>query len=198
MRAIMETAVDAIITINDAGIIETVNRRRAHFGFESADLIGQNVSTLMAEPDRTQHDEYLARYLQTRKASVIGVGRRVTGRRKDGSEFPIHLAVSEYSVDGNRFFTGIVRDLTELEQVQQQLLQSERLVALARWSRGLPTKAAMRCKSSGLPRDMLSLDLAGPAGTIGPGTPSKDSSAGSAQALRRGSQLCRADSPRNA
>ncbi len=86
----METAVDAIITINDAASLKPSTGNGRMFGFESVDLIGQNVSTLMAEPDRTQHDEYLARYLQTGKASVIGMGRRVTGRRKDGSEFPIH------------------------------------------------------------------------------------------------------------
>lgn len=160
-KAIMDTAVDAIVTINDGGIIETVNPATIKmFGYETTDLIGQNVSMLMPEPERSRHDGYLADYLETRKAAIIGVGRRVTGRRRDGSEFPIHLAVSEYFVEGHRFFTGIIRDLSELEQVQQQLLQSERLVAIGQMVTGLAHESRNALQRAQGCLDMLSLDLA--------------------------------------
>ena len=114
---------------------------------------------LMPEPYRSEHDNYVADYLATRKPSIIGVGRRVTGRRKDGSEFPIHLAVSEFTVRGEQYFTGIIRDLTELERVQKQLLQAERLAAIGQMVTGLAHESRNALQRAQACLDMLSLDL---------------------------------------
>jgi signal transduction histidine kinase len=114
---------------------------------------------LMPEPYRSQHDGYIANYLRTRKPSIIGVGRRVTGRRKNGTEFPVHLAVSEFTVRGEQYFTGIVRDLTELERVQKQLLQAERLAAIGQMVTGLAHESRNALQRAQACLDMLSLDL---------------------------------------
>ncbi len=160
-RAIMNTAVDAIITITEYGIIETVNPATCSmFGYELPELIGQNISMLMPEPHRTQHDGYLQRYRETSIPAIIGVGRRVSGHRRDGSQFPIHLAVTEFVVDGRRLFAGIIRDLSELEQVHQQLLQSERLVAIGQMVTGLAHESRNALQRAQACLDMLSLDLA--------------------------------------
>jgi PAS domain S-box-containing protein len=136
--AVLETAVDAIVSITSTGTIHRVNPATLKmFGYSRDELIGRNVSMLMPQPHRSEHDGHLRRYLETGIAGIIGIGRRVTACRSDGSEFPVHLAVSEFSLNGKRMFNGIVRDLTELEQVHQQLLQSERLVAIGEMMTGL-------------------------------------------------------------
>ena len=97
------------------------------FGYSAAEAIGKNVSILMPEPDRSRHDGYLARYRSTGERHIIGIGRIVTGKRKDGTTFPMHLSIGEMQSDGEPFFTGFVRDLTEHQQTQARLqeLQSE-------------------------------------------------------------------------
>ncbi len=120
---------------------------------------GSNINLLMPEPYRSEHDNYVADYIGTGKPSIIGAGRRVTGRRKDGSEFPIHLAVSEFTVHGEQYFTGIIRDLTELEQVQKQLLQAERLAAIGQMVTGLAHESRNALQRAQACLDMLSLDL---------------------------------------
>jgi two-component system sensor histidine kinase EvgS len=125
-RAIVETAVDAIITISRRGIVDSFNTAAERiFGYRADEVIGRNVSMLMPEPDRSAHDGYLGRYLGGGEPRIIGKGREVTGRRKDGTTFPMHLAVSELIVDGERRFTGIVRDISELKRAQREL-QAER------------------------------------------------------------------------
>ncbi len=109
-RAVLGTAVDAIITIDDKGIVKSVNRATEKlFGLGAHEILGENISLLMPAPYRNEHDGYLERYLSTGIRRVIGVGREVTGRRKDGSEFPMELSVSEFEQGGSRYFTGIVR-----------------------------------------------------------------------------------------
>jgi two-component system sensor kinase FixL len=130
------------------------------FGYQNEQLIGQNISILMPEPFRSEHDQYLRSYRDTGKAAIIGIGRRVSGRRRDGTEFPIHLAVSEFTVRGRRFFAGVVRDLSELELVHQQLLQSERLVAIGQMVTGLAHESRNALQRAQGCLDMLSLDLA--------------------------------------
>src|ERR1700722_10600579 len=97
------------------------------FGYLESEAIGQNVSTLMPKPDRSRHDGYLARYLSTGERHIIGVGRIVTGQRKDGTTFPMHLSIGEMQSGGVPYFTGFVHDLTEHQQTQTRLqeLQSE-------------------------------------------------------------------------
>ncbi len=128
LRAIVETAADGIITIGERGVIELVNPEALRlFGYERAELIGQNVSVLMPSPDRERHDQYLAHYLRTGEARIIGIGREVTGRRKDGSEVPLFLSIGEFRLEGERRFTGILRDITERRRSQERqvLLMAE-------------------------------------------------------------------------
>jgi PAS domain S-box-containing protein len=128
LRAVVETAVDGILTIDEHGTIETANPAVAQvFGYAPAELIGQNVRVLMPEPYRSEHDGYLERYRRTGERRIIGIGREVMGRRKDGSSFPVELAVAETLVGGKRLFTGIVRDITERKQAEtrQALLRRE-------------------------------------------------------------------------
>ncbi len=159
-RAVLNTAVDSIITIDHQCLICSVNPATERmFGYRIQELLGNNIHMLMPEPDRSQHDAYVARYIETRKPSIIGVGRCVIGRRKDGSEFPVHLAVSEFAVRGKQYFTGIIRDLSELERVQKQLFQAERLAAIGQMVTGLAHESRNALQRAQACLDMLSLDL---------------------------------------
>ena len=122
MRAILTSAVDGIITIDDRGIMELVNPAAERlFGYSAAEMIGRNVSMLMPNPYRDQHDQYIENYKRTRQPKIIGIGREVTGLRKDGSTFPMDLGVSEVQLGSRRIFTGIVRDITERKRVEDEL-----------------------------------------------------------------------------
>ncbi|WP_164887271.1 PAS domain S-box protein [Hahella sp. KA22] len=121
VHAIVDTVVDGIITIDGTGLIETFNPAAERiFGYAARDVIGANVSILMPEPYHSEHDGYIAKFMQTGEAKVIGIGREVTGRRRDGSTFPMDLAVSEMTVDGRRKFTGVVRDISERKKMERQ------------------------------------------------------------------------------
>ncbi|QEF98820.1 Sensor protein FixL [Stieleria maiorica] len=125
LLAILEAAVDAIIVIDSRGTIQTVNPATSTlFGFSKEEMLGQNVNMLMPSPFREQHDGYLSNYLKTGEAKIIGIGREVVGKRKDGSTFPMHLAVSRMSIGDQILFAGIVRDITDLKNVQNQLAQA--------------------------------------------------------------------------
>ncbi|MGB3799795.1 MAG: PAS domain-containing sensor histidine kinase [Lewinella sp.] len=114
LRALFEMATDGIITMNEGGVMEDVNRAACElFGYAAEELRGQKVNMLMAQHDRTHHDEYLDRYQHTRIPHIIGIGREVTGRHKSGREFPLRLAVSEAVLDDGTIYTGILHDLTE-------------------------------------------------------------------------------------
>ncbi len=128
LRAILDTAVEAIITIDRGGIIESFNpaAERA-FGYAAAEVIGQNVALLMPAPYRQEHDGYLANYLRTGQAKIIGIGREALGRRKDGTDFPMDLSVSEVRLGNKRLFTGFVRDITERKRLEQEILQISEL-----------------------------------------------------------------------
>jgi PAS domain S-box-containing protein len=128
MRAIVDTVVDGIITIDDKGIVENLNPAAGRiFGYSPEEVVGRNIKMLMPEPYRREHDGYLTNYLTTGQAKIIGLGREVSGQRKDGSIFPIELAVSELRVTGRRMFTGVVRDITERRRAdeRQKLLVAE-------------------------------------------------------------------------
>lgn len=125
-QVILDIAVDAILTIGSDGIIRSANRAAYDvFGYTQRELVGQNVSLLMPEPYHSEHDGYIARYLQTGQKRIIGIGRKVTGRRKDGSLFPIHLAVSEVVLDGERVFTGFVRDISDVVELETEMVRRE-------------------------------------------------------------------------
>lgn len=120
LQAILDTAAEGIITINELGMIESVNASATRiFGYSTAEMRGQNVSMLMPSPVREQHDQHLLNSRPGGNSRVIGVGREVCGRRKDGSEFPVELAVSEMRLDGRRMFTGCVRDITERKHAER-------------------------------------------------------------------------------
>lgn len=124
-RAVLETAVNAIITMNDRCVIETANSATERiFGYRKEELIGQNISILMPQPYRDKHDSYVGAYLSTGVRKIIGIGREVVGQRKDGAIFPIDLSVGEAHLpDGRRVFTGIIRDLTDRKQLEEKILQ---------------------------------------------------------------------------
>ena len=124
LDAILNTAADAIITIDAKGLIEGANpATTALFGYSEAELVGRNVSILMPSDIADEHDGYLTHYRDTGEARIIGIGRDVTARRKDGTTFPIHLSVGEAKVGDRTLFTGIVRDLTERAQEAAQRLR---------------------------------------------------------------------------
>jgi two-component system sensor kinase FixL len=136
LRSILETVPDAMIVIDEAGLIQSFSAAAERlFGYENAEVLGQNVSILMPEPYRTQHDGYMARYMSTGERRIIGIGRVVVGQRKDESTFPMELAVGEMRSDNQRYFTGFVRDLTERQKTETRLqeLQSE-LVHMSRFT----------------------------------------------------------------
>jgi len=129
LEAALQTAAGAIIVIDEKGIMRTVNPATAKmFGFSEQELIGQNVNILMPEPFRSRHDGYLRHHLETGERKIIGIGRQVMARRKSGAIFPAHLAVSAFAVDGQRYFTGIIHDLSDQDATdvlrEQNLLQA--------------------------------------------------------------------------
>jgi PAS domain S-box-containing protein len=121
-RAVLDSTLDAVITIDDEGTIESVNpATESLFGYTASELIGRNVNTLMPEPERSRHHSYMSRYVGTGEAKVVGIGRETVALRKDGSRFPIDLAVSELSVPGRHLFLGVVRDISDRKIAQKKL-----------------------------------------------------------------------------
>ncbi len=122
LRAILETSVEGIITIDERGNIESMNPSAERlFGYSEAETVGHNVKMLMPTPYRDEHDGYLSKYRDTGKKKIIGIGRDVIGQRKDGTTFPMHLSVSEVPLSTGRIFTGFVHDLSERVATEQDL-----------------------------------------------------------------------------
>jgi two-component system CheB/CheR fusion protein len=130
LRTTLDTAADAIITIDESGQVLSFNRTaETMFGYGAAEVIGKNVSMFMPPPYSQEHDSYLARYRETGIARIIGIGREVEGLRKDGTRVPLDLAVSEFTDSTGRKFTGILRDLTERRQAAQWRREHESQLA---------------------------------------------------------------------
>ncbi len=128
LRSILDTVPDGMVVIDEQGLVQSISTTAERmFGYNSAEVYGHNVSVLMPSPYRENHDGYISRYLTTGERRIIGLGRVVTGQRKDGSVFPLELSVGEVKSSGRRLFTGFVRDLTERQQAQHRLqeLQTE-------------------------------------------------------------------------
>ncbi|MCM8733519.1 PAS domain S-box protein [Azospirillum sp. A1-3] len=124
-RAIVDTAVDPIILIDDEGTVESFNHAAEKtFGYRADEVIGRNVNMLMPEPYRSAHDGYLDRYHRTGERRIIGIGREVTGQRKDGSTFPLDLSVGEWHVGKRRMYTGIMRDITARKAAEDAILRA--------------------------------------------------------------------------
>jgi two-component system, LuxR family, sensor kinase FixL len=145
LRSVLETVPDAIIVINDRGLIQSFSPAAERlFGYPAAKVVGQNVKMLMPQPYHDEHDDYLERYRRTGERRIIGIGRVVLGRRANGATFPMELAVGEINLDGRRMFTGFVRDITErqvarerLQELQSELLRASRLSAMGQMASAL-------------------------------------------------------------
>src|SRR5918996_3041482 len=126
MRSVVDHVVDGIITIDARGTVTTFNPAAEHiFGYAAEEVIGKNIKMLMPEPYHSEHDGYIANYLRTGVAKIIGTGREVVGRRKDGRTFPMELAISEFRLGEHRYFTGIVRDITARKRAEEELRDAE-------------------------------------------------------------------------
>ena len=135
LQSVLETAIDAILTIDQRGIIDLVNPAAEQmFGYTPGELAGQPIELLMPDPYAEEHDGYIRRYLESRTPRLIGRGREVAGRRKDGSVFPIELTVGE---DRDGKFTGIIRDLTRRKRLEDELHQSQKLETIGRLTGGI-------------------------------------------------------------
>jgi two-component system, LuxR family, sensor kinase FixL len=136
LQSVLDTVPDAMIVIDTRGIMQSFSAAAEKlFGYVAAQVVGHNVSMLMPEPYRSQHDGFLARYMATGERRIIGIGRIVVGQRKDGSTFPMELSVGEMRSGDRRFFTGFIRDLTERQETQQRLqdVQAE-LIFMSRFT----------------------------------------------------------------
>ncbi|SKB45129.1 PAS domain S-box-containing protein [Parapedobacter luteus] len=123
LKAIIDNAIDGIITIDWNGIVESINPAALQlFGYDASEVVGRNISMLMPEPDRSNHDGYIENYRRTGQRKIIGIGREVRGRRKDGSTFPFRLAVSEVHYENKTAFTGFVHDLSKEKEAEEKLL----------------------------------------------------------------------------
>lgn len=126
VQTILDTTVDAVIVINEKGLVETFNQAaELMFGYDADEVVGQNIRMLMPQPYRREHDRYLQNYLSTGERKIMGIGREVVGQRKGGSTFPIELAVSEARLRNSSRFVGIVRDISERKRAEEQLRRRE-------------------------------------------------------------------------
>jgi len=145
LGSILATVPDAMIVIDERGLIQSFSLAAERlFGYRAADVLGRNVKMMMPSPYREAHDDYMARYLRTGEKRIIGIGRVVVGERRDGSTFPMELAVGEMRSNNARFFTGFIRDLSErqktearLQELQSELVHISRLTAMGEMASAL-------------------------------------------------------------
>lgn len=122
LKAIIDNAIDGIITIDDHGKIESINPSGCKlFAYEAHEVIGMNISMMMPKPDKEQHDGYLQNYRRNGQPNIIGKGREVSGLRKDGSIFPFRLAISEVQFSGRKIYTGFIHDLSKEKEAEEKL-----------------------------------------------------------------------------
>ena len=126
LKALFADAIDGIITIDRQGKVEAINPAAAKlFNYPPEEVIGQNIKMLMPSPYHEEHDGYIERYHETHDPRIIGIGREVKGRRKDGSIFPFFLSVSEIQLDDRKIFAGIIHDISDIKQKEKELLYSQ-------------------------------------------------------------------------
>ncbi|MEM9750936.1 MAG: PAS domain S-box protein, partial [Pseudomonadota bacterium] len=132
LQAVMNTVIDGLITIDSVGRIQTFNSSAVRiFGYQPEEVIGQNVRILMPDPYHSEHDSYMRNYMETGDKKVIGVGREVSARRKDGSIFPMELGVNEMTISGERMFVGTIRDITERKEAENAIASYVRKLKLS-------------------------------------------------------------------
>ncbi len=130
-HTLINSAIDGIIVIDARGRIETFNAAAERlFGYTEQEVVGRNISMLMPEPDRSQHDGYLSNHLETGERKIIGIGRAVSAVRRDGTAFPLHLSVGEMVIDGEKHFTGILHDLSRRTELEERLREASSLARL--------------------------------------------------------------------
>lgn len=138
LESILDNIVDGLITIDERGIIQSFNKAcERMFGYTAGDVVGQNIKMLMPSPYAENHDQYLQNYHETRQAKIIGIGREVEAKRKDGSLFPIDLSVAEVSVGSQKLFSGIIRDMTERKLQDDQLRHAQKMEAVGQLTSGI-------------------------------------------------------------
>ena len=138
LRSILDTVPEAMIVINESGCVTSFSAAAAQlFGYRPEEVIGQNIKMLMPEPYRAEHDAYIGRYLNTGEARIIGYGRLVKGLTKDGAILPIELAVGEARANGQRIFTGFIRDLSSRQRMEEELRQAQKMEAIGQLTGGL-------------------------------------------------------------
>ncbi|MDP6953502.1 MAG: diguanylate cyclase [Alphaproteobacteria bacterium] len=127
LRAILDNLIEGVLTIDETGTILSLNRAiESIFGYDRDELLGNNVRSLMPEPHRSGHDDYIARYRDTGVARIIGEAREVEGRRRDGSTFPLDVSIAEVTFENQRLFAGVLRDISERCRIQGQLTEANR------------------------------------------------------------------------
>jgi PAS domain S-box-containing protein len=138
VQSIMDTAPEGVITIDENGVIESFSGAAERlFGYTADEVIGRNVSLLMPSPHREAHDEYLSHYLRTGERRIIGIGRLVEGLRKDGTIFPMELAVGEVKLSGQTLFTGFVRDISDRRRMERELQHAQKMEAVGQLTGGI-------------------------------------------------------------
>ncbi|RFB79903.1 hybrid sensor histidine kinase/response regulator [Methylovirgula sp. 4M-Z18] len=138
LRSILDTVPEAMIVIDEQGTVTSFSAAAAQlFGYDADEVVGRNVKMLMPEPYRAEHDNYIGRYLSTGEARIIGYGRVVKGLTKDGATFPMELAVGEAQSNGQRIFTGFIRDLTSRQRMEDELRQAQKMEAIGQLTGGL-------------------------------------------------------------
>jgi len=138
VNAMLDTAADGIITMDENGAVEAINPAALRmFGYSAGEVLGRSINMLMPEPQRTEHDSYVRRHLETQEKRVVGIGREVLGQKKDGSQFPVELSLSEVRISERQMFTGFVRDITDRKRLEEEFLHAQKMEAVGRLASGI-------------------------------------------------------------